>query len=88
MTPTDEEIRAGLAAVIETELGVPAERVTMQASFAEDLDADSLAVMTLVVGAEDRFGVRLPDDKVAGLRTVADAVALIAAALPDEAAAG
>ncbi len=88
MTPTDEQIRAGLAAVVEAELGVAPELVTMHASFAEDLGADSLAVMTLVVGAEDRFGVRLPDDKVASLRTVADAVALIAAALPEEAAAG
>ncbi|HET7280399.1 MAG TPA: acyl carrier protein, partial [Dermatophilaceae bacterium] len=45
----------------------------------EDLDIDSLSMMTIVVNAEEKFGVRIPDDEVKNLKTVGDAVGYIAA---------
>ena len=54
----------------------PAE-VQLDKSFTEDLDIDSLSMMTIVVNAEERFGVRIPDDEVKNLTTVGDAVRFI-----------
>ncbi|HHU09259.1 MAG TPA: acyl carrier protein, partial [Intrasporangiaceae bacterium] len=45
--------------------------------FTDDLDIDSLSMMTIVVNAEDRFGVRIPDEEVKNLATVGDAVSYI-----------
>jgi acyl carrier protein len=42
-----------------------------------ELDADSLAVVEVVFGLEERFGIQLPDDAVRGVRTVSDLVALV-----------
>ena len=49
-------------------------------SFTEDLDIDSLSMMTIVVNAEEKFGVKIPDDEVKNLKTVNDAVSYIAKA--------
>lgn len=68
------EILAGLAEIIEVESGVPAGDVRLSASFADDLDIDSLSVMTIVVAAELRFGVQFPDEELRQLRTVGDVV--------------
>ena len=74
---SDQEILSGLAEIINDETGVPAEDVQPDKSFTDDLDIDSLSMMTIVVNAEERFGVRIPDDDVKGLRTVGDAVTYI-----------
>lgn len=74
---TDEEIRAGLADIVQEVSGVEADRVRMDAAFAADLDLDSLTMVEVVVAAEERFGVRIPDDDVTGLVTVSDAVAYV-----------
>lgn len=74
---TDEEIRAGLADIVQEVSGVEADRVQMDAAFAADLDLDSLTMVEVVVAAEEKFGVRIPDDDVAGLVTVSDAVAYV-----------
>ena len=50
---------------------------TPEKSFTEDLDVDSLSMVEVVVAAEEKFGVRIPDDDVKGLKTVGDAVAYI-----------
>jgi acyl carrier protein len=50
----------------------------MEKSFTDDLDIDSLSMMTIVVNAEEQFGVRIPDDDVKNLKTVGDAVTYIA----------
>ena len=55
----------------------PAE-VQSDKSFTDDLDIDSLSMMTIVVNAEEKFGVRIPDDEVKNLSTVGDAVGFIA----------
>jgi acyl carrier protein len=49
----------------------------MDKSFTDDLDVDSLSMVEVVVAAEEKFGVRIPDDDVKNLKTVGDAVTYI-----------
>ena len=72
-----EEIRTGLAEIVNDIAGVPTGDVQLDKSFTDDLDIDSLSMMTIVVNAEEKFGVRIPDDDVKGLSTVGDAVTYI-----------
>ncbi len=74
---TTEEIRAGLAEIVNEIAGIPTEDIQLEKSFTDDLDVDSLSMVEVVVAAEERFGVQIPDDDVKGLRTVGDAVAYI-----------
>jgi acyl carrier protein len=73
-----EEIRTGLAEIVEEVAGVSADDVTDGKSFVDDLDIDSLSMVEIAVQAEDRFGVKIPDDELANLRTVSDAVDYVA----------
>jgi acyl carrier protein len=75
-----DNIAEAIAEVVERVSGVPAAQVAPESAFADDLGMDSLTLMDVVVGVEDRFGVRINDDDIAGLRTVADAVDYIEAA--------
>ena len=59
------------------ELGVSESEVTETASFVDDLGADSLDLVELVRALEEEFGVDVPDDDAAGLKTVGDAVGYI-----------
>jgi acyl carrier protein len=59
------------------ELGVKEEEVVESASFTEDLGADSLDVVELVMALEDEFGIDIPDDEVNNIKTVGDAVQYI-----------
>ena len=77
---TQEEILAGLAELVTEETGLPAADVQPDKSFVDDLDIDSLSMMTIVVNAEERFGIRIPDDDVKNLKTVGDAVNYISTA--------
>ena len=79
MAMTAQEILAGLAEIVNEETGLDAESVQLDKSFTDDLDIDSLSMMTIVVNAEDKFGVRIPDEEVKNLATVGDAVNYIAA---------
>lgn len=60
-------------------LKVDASQVTEQASFADDLDADSLDLTELVMALEDRFDIEVPEDDLADVATVGDAVDLVIA---------
>ena len=60
--------------IIVRELGVEAEKVTREASFVEDLGADSLDTVELVMAFEEEFGVDIPDEDAERMRTVGDAV--------------
>ena len=71
------EIQADLAAIVEDIAGVAADDVQPDKSFVEDLDVDSLSMVEIVVAAEEKFGVRIPDDQVKNLKTVGDAVSFI-----------
>ncbi len=58
-------------------LSVEADKVTMEASFADDLDADSLDLMELVMGLEEEFDVSVEEDEVEGIATVKGAYDLV-----------
>ncbi len=72
-----EEIRSGLADIVNEVAGIPAEDVQLDKSFTDDLDVDSLSMVEVVVAAEEKFDVKIPDDEVKNLKTVGDAVAFI-----------
>ena len=72
-----EEILAGLAEIVNEETGVEVEDVQLDKSFTEDLDIDSISMMTIVVNAEEKFEVTIPDEEVKNLKTVGDAVEFI-----------
>ena len=71
---TDQEILAGLGEIIEEIAGVPADEVTPNKSFVDDLDIDSLSMVEIAVAAQDKFGVEIPDDQLKDLTTVQDVV--------------
>jgi acyl carrier protein len=79
MAATQEEITTGLAEILEEVAGVNPDDVTEEKSFTEDLDVDSLSMVEVVVAAEERFSVKIPDDEVQKLKTVGDAVSFIIA---------
>ena len=60
--------------IIEKELGVNPEQITPSASFIEDLGADSLDTVELVMAFEEEFGIDIPDEDAEQLKTVGDAV--------------
>ncbi|WP_371657128.1 MULTISPECIES: acyl carrier protein [unclassified Streptomyces] len=64
----------GLAEIINEIAGIPVEEVRMGARFNEDLELDSLSMVEVVVAAEERFDLRMPDEDVVGVRTVREAV--------------
>jgi acyl carrier protein len=74
---SSEEILAGLAEIVEEVAGVSATDVSADKSFTDDLDIDSLSMVEIAVQAEDKFGVKIPDDELANLKTVGDAVGYI-----------
>jgi acyl carrier protein len=74
---TDQEILAGLAEIIEEIAGVPADEVTADKSFVDDLDIDSLSMVEIAVAAQDKFGVEIPDDQLKDLKTVQDVVSFV-----------
>jgi acyl carrier protein len=75
-----QEVLAGLAEIVNEVAGVPVDSVQLDKSFTDDLDIDSLSMVEVVVAAEEKFGVKIPDDDVKDLRTVGDAVNYIAQA--------
>lgn len=68
-----------LQAIIVEELGVEADEVTVEASFSDDLGADSLDLFELVMSIEDTFGVTIPNEELANIKTVKDALDYIEA---------
>lgn len=80
MALSQADVLAGLAELVNDETGIAADAVQMDKSFTDDLDIDSISMMTIVVNAEDKFSVKIPDEEVKNLITVADAVNFITAA--------
>lgn len=60
--------------ITANELGVDLEKVTPEASFVEDLGADSLDTVELVMAFEEEFGIDIPDEDAEKMRTVGDAI--------------
>ncbi|MDQ5974522.1 MAG: acyl carrier protein [Actinomycetota bacterium] len=74
-----QDILEGLATIVNEVAGVPVEDVQPDKSFVDDLDIDSLSMVEVVMAAEDKWGVKIPDSEVKNLKTVGDAVSFIAA---------
>ncbi|WP_236240575.1 acyl carrier protein [Streptomyces sp. CC228A] len=74
MAATQQEILEGLAEIVNEIAGIPTEDVELGKSFTDDLDVDSLSMVEVVVAAEERFEVKIPDEDVKDLKTVGDAV--------------
>ena len=70
---------SGLAEILEEVAGVNPDDVAEGNSFTDDLDVDSLSMVEVVVAAEEKFGVKIPDNEVQNLKTVGDAVSYIEA---------
>jgi acyl carrier protein len=75
--PSTDEIRAGLAEILKEVADVAPDQVTDEKSFTDDLDVDSLSMVEVEMAAEEKFGVKIPDDELPKLRTVGDAVSYI-----------
>ena len=74
MAMTDQEIQTGLAEIVDEVAGVPADQVTPEKTFVDDLDIDSLSMVEIAVAAQDKFGVEIPDDQLKDLKTVQDVI--------------
>jgi len=68
------EIPAKIKEVIVEQLGVDAERVRPEASFIDDLGADSLDIVELVMAMEEEFDIEIPDEEAEKLKSVSDVV--------------
>ena len=66
-----------VAKIVVEHLGVEADKVTQDASFIDDLGADSLDIVELVMAFEEEFGVEIPDDAAEKISTVNDAIEYI-----------
>jgi acyl carrier protein len=73
MGTVDERVKK----IIGEQLGVEEDEVTPEASFVEDLGADSLDTVELVMALEEEFGIEIPDDAAEHIQTVGDAVKFI-----------
>lgn len=63
--------------IVVEHLGVDSEKVTENASFIDDLGADSLDTVELVMAFEEEFGIEIPDDAAEKIQTVQDAISFI-----------
>jgi acyl carrier protein len=70
MSDTADRVRE----IIANELGVEMEKVTDEASFVDDLGADSLDTVELVMAFEEEFGTEIPDEDAEKMQTVGDAI--------------
>ena len=73
MSETAERVKK----IVVEHLGVEQEKVTEEASFIDDLGADSLDIVELVMAFEEEFGVEIPDDAAEKITTVKDAISFI-----------
>lgn len=71
------DIAARVKKIVVEHLGVEEDKVTDTASFIDDLGADSLDTVELVMAFEEEFGIEIPDDAAESIQTVGDAVKFI-----------
>ncbi|TML72293.1 MAG: acyl carrier protein [Actinobacteria bacterium] len=79
MAASREEIFERVKSVLSEQLGVDEGEITEDASFQDDLDADSLDLVELIMELEDNFGMKIPDEDAQKITTVGQAVDYVAA---------
>ena len=72
-------IESKVTNIIVKQLGVKEDEIALEKSFIDDLGADSLDIVELVMAMEDEFGFEIPDEEAENIRTVGDAVKYISA---------
>jgi acyl carrier protein len=79
MALTQDAVLAGIKEIVVEVAGIDANLIAMDKKFSDDLDVDSLSMVEVVVAAEEKFGVKIPDEEVTKMATVGDAVNFIVA---------
>jgi acyl carrier protein len=79
MALTQDVVLAGIREIVVEVAGIDGAQVAMEKKFADDLEVDSLSMVEVIVAAEEKFSVKIPDDEVTKMTTVADAVNFIVA---------
>ena len=74
---SDNSIEEKVRSIIVDQLGVESDKVTADAKFIEDLGADSLDTVELVMAFEENFDIEVPDEEAEKLQSVADVIAYI-----------
>jgi len=74
---TEQEILSCLAKIVEEFTGIPASKVTAEASIVGDLQISSLSMVEIIVAAEDEFHIDIPDSAFKDLRTFQDVVSYV-----------
>ena len=69
-----EEVKNKIKKIVADHLGIEEEKVTEEASFIDDLGADSLDTVELVMAFEEKFGIEIPDDAAETIQTVQNAI--------------
>ena len=63
--------------LVEQEMNIPAESITLESRIAEDLGADSIDAIELIMGVEEEFDIEISDDEATNIKTIADLVDVI-----------
>jgi acyl carrier protein len=71
------QVEAKMVDLLVDELGLDRDKITMDATFEEDLEVDSLGVVELLMALEDNFGVSIPDEEAESIGTVGEAVDVV-----------
>ncbi len=72
-----EELKKQVIGIISEQLGLDEEEIKLEASFVDDLGADSLDIVELVMALEEEYGIEIPDEDAEKIKTVQDAITYI-----------